>query len=83
MGKPCGQCFVYRMEILRLKLEIQRLHQIIHKLNKKLERIEDETKIVLSESQPVVTKPSGVKRAVFAWHKSRYEVAAKIWHLLR
>jgi len=77
------QCAVYRARIIALRIQIERLHRIIHRLNRKLDRIEDETRIVLSESQPVVSQPHGVKRAVFAWHKSRYEVAAKIWHLLR
>ena len=83
MGRPCGQCMIYRTQIMLLKIQIERLHRIIHQLNAKLERINDEVVVVLSESQPVVTKPSGVKRAVYAWHKSRYQVAAKIWHLLR
>lgn len=83
MGKPCMQCAVYRMEILRLKLEIQRLRQIIRQLNRKLERINDEVVIVLGESQPVISQPHGVKRGNWAWHLARYEVAAKVWHLLR
>lgn len=83
MSKLCPQCAVYRAQINLLKLQIERLHRIIHKLNERLKRIYDYALVVWSESRGTVKKRSGVKRAVWAWHRSRFEVAVKVLALLR
>lgn len=66
-----------------LRLQIERLHHVIHKLRKRLKRIDDYAVTVWSESRDVVGKRSGVKRAIWAYHKSRFEVAERVLTLLR
>lgn len=83
MSKLCPQCAAYRAQIILLKLQIERLHRIIHKLNERLKRIYDYVLVVWSESRRVVKKRSGVKRAVWTYHRSRFEVAVKVIDLVR
>lgn len=83
MSKLCPQCAAYRAQIILLKLQIERLHLIIRKLNERLKRIYDYVVVVWSESRGVVGKRSGVKRAVWAYHRSRFEVAVKVIDLVR
>ncbi len=82
MSRLCPQCAAYRAQIILLKIQIERLHRVIHKLNERLRRIYDYVVVVWGESREVLKKRSGVKRAVWAWHLSRFEVAVKVIDLI-
>lgn len=81
--RACPQCAMYRLRIIALKAQIERLRQIIDRLTHLIKRIEQEAGDVYNESAPVVQQRSGVKRAVWAYHKGRYQVAVKVLIIIR
>jgi len=74
---------MYRAQIVLLKIQIERLHKQISKLVRLIREIKTYTFEVYHESDSVVKKRSGVKRAVYAWHKARWEVAVKVLKIIR
>lgn len=85
MGEQCTNCARLEAENAALKKEIKLLHAYIAHLKKLagqalrlLQRAYTYLTYIYDESGKVIKRPSGVKRAVYAYHKGRYEVAAAV-----
>lgn len=75
MAEPCARCAA-------LESEIARLEKIITDLQSRLDAIDNYTSNVIRQTDPIVSRRSGIKRAVWAWNKSAWLVAKAVRRLI-